>query len=78
MVLHTYSLVFPVKHLDVCACFCCRWTSMVSEEHKYGHTDLHQLMAAAYWKGKSPSPIKESHHINDEPTWFGLTTERCS
>ena len=25
---------------------------MVSEEHKYGHPDLHQLIASAYWKGK--------------------------
>ena len=32
--------------------FCCRWSSMVSEEHKYGCPDLHQLVASAYWKGK--------------------------
>ena len=64
MVLYIYSLLFLVKHLDVCAFFCHRWTSMVSEEHKYGHTDLHQLMAAAYWKGKSPSPIKRKSSFN--------------
>jgi len=32
--------------------FCHRWSSMVSEEHKYGYPDLHQLMASAYWKGE--------------------------
>ena len=32
--------------------FCCRWSSMVSEEHKYGHPELHQLVASTYWKGK--------------------------
>ena len=42
---------------------------MVSEEHKYGHPDLHQLMAAAFWKGKEKSyytyiPKEEKHYLN--------------
>ena len=26
---------------------------MVSEEYKYGHPELHQLVASTYWKGKA-------------------------
>ena len=44
--------IWYVVQCMMMVCFCRRWSSMVSEEHKYGYPDLHQLVASAYWKGK--------------------------
>ena len=48
---YSHNYVMKVVMLVVKAVHIVRWSSMVCEEHKYGHPRIHQLVASAYWKG---------------------------
>ncbi|XP_065898638.1 Golgi to ER traffic protein 4 homolog [Dysidea avara] len=76
---HTMSIISDIFYLydpaekgrDTFMKASLKWSSMVCEEHKYGHPRIHQLVASTYWKEKDYARARDHFLYASKPEEYG-------